>query len=181
MAGVCRCGAWQSVVVPAEKTQYRLILYVERSGDATYFLSVLYLVTTLFAARKLVMSRRAHEGRWEPESIFTASVLFASIIRFLSFATISMLSFKNVELMNTQVDNSFNPSWSTTDEFYTRVTVAIFSVGDFVFLTAYMMLVRVCVSAGECDDALTDSAPLPAPQRAAWPVGCTHPSMEWLR
>jgi hypothetical protein len=138
------CAARQSVVVPAEKTQYRLIVYVERSGDATYFLSVLYLMTTLFAMRKLYVSRRAHEGRWEPESIFTASVLFASIIRFLSFATISMLSFENIELMNTNPNNSISSSWSTTsnDEFYTRVTVALFSVGDFVFLTAYMMLVR---------------------------------------
>jgi len=88
---------------------------------------------------------RSHEGRWEPESLFTASVLFASIIRFLSFSTISMLSFKNIELNNTGTDDPAggNTSWSTTqhDEFYTRVTVTLFSVGDFVFLTAYMMLV----------------------------------------
>ncbi len=36
-----------SAVVPEEKSQYRLITYVERSGDATYFLAVLYFITTL--------------------------------------------------------------------------------------------------------------------------------------
>ncbi len=135
-------------------TQYRLILYVERSGDAMYFLSFSYFITLVFATRKLYLSRKAHGGRWEvrartrhghgmwhqmlrtissakvftryklfllllllvccwwvlvhcpnqPETIVGASVLFASIIRFLSFLTISVLSFKNIALMNESDD-----------------------------------------------------------------------------
>jgi hypothetical protein len=136
----------QAAVVPRAKIQYQLITFVEHSGDAMYFLAISYCLTMLVALRKLWLTRKANGGRWEPESIFVASVLFASVIRFLSFSTISILSFQNVHLRDSLSfdDDTAGKLWliSAHDEFYSRVTEALFSVGDFVFLTAYMMLVR---------------------------------------
>lgn len=124
-----------------------LVNYIQKSGDATYFLAISYMLTLIVSARKLYTLQKAVAGRWDPSSIFLASVVFASVIRFLSYATLCILSFESVRLRGGRAgddddDGHHRVVMTTHQDFYLRVLEVLFNVGDFVFLTAYMMLVR---------------------------------------
>ena len=122
-----------------------IINYVQKSGDATYFLALSYLFTLVVSAQKLFVLSRALKGRWEPSTLFLSSIVFASSIRFLSYTTLCILSFESVTLKtngDAADDDSGKAIVTTTHEdLYVRVLEVLFNIGDFVFLTAYMMLV----------------------------------------
>jgi hypothetical protein len=122
-----------------------IIQYVQKSGDATYFLAVSYLLTLMVSAWKLYMLLKAVKGRWEPSTIFLSSIVFASLIRLLSYTTLSILAFKSVTLKASwdsgDDDRDHVVVTTTHQDFYIRVLEVLFNVGDFIFLTAYMMLV----------------------------------------
>jgi hypothetical protein len=123
-----------------------LISYLQKSGDATYFLGLSYFLTLCVSSRKLYLLARALGGRWEPSTIFLASIVLASAIRFLSYMTLCVLAFKSIKLQTSwgsgQDDDGTSTTAKTTlDSFYVRVLEVMFNIGDFVFLTAYMMLV----------------------------------------
>jgi len=84
---------------------------LERSGTTTYVLGVIYLLTLLYCIRRFAMvataradgdaaSRRwpCTRWTWDIPRLFLASILFALLVRTMSFLTLAILALENVNI-----------------------------------------------------------------------------------
>ena len=125
--------------------RFRLLLYTEQSGAAPYVLAVAYLALLVFAGRKLHAARAQQTpGRWEPKALLFASAVFGCIVRVMAYVTMAVLSGYHLRLSvrGAGADDDDNDTFNSKHLlFYTRVAEVLFSVGDFVFLSAYLAVV----------------------------------------
>jgi hypothetical protein len=89
-------------------------------------------VTSLSASSR---GAAASGSRWDVGKLFVGSVFFACLVRALSFTTIAVLAFQNVEV------DSNDGGRTQEQEFYHRVLAILFNVGDWAAISTYLLLV----------------------------------------
>lgn len=116
------------------------------TSDASFFLALVYLLASLFAARKLYVIRLVSRS-WETTTYFVGSILFACSVRCLVFATLCALSLLDVGLTSGGTDASGNSDQRASVHaiFYLKTVRVLFNLGDFIVVSCYLLLVVVWV------------------------------------
>uniref|UniRef100_A0A7S1CHV7 THH1/TOM1/TOM3 domain-containing protein n=1 Tax=Bicosoecida sp. CB-2014 TaxID=1486930 RepID=A0A7S1CHV7_9STRA len=124
------------------------------NGDSAYFLALIYLVATVYAARKLYVIRLVSRG-WETTTYLVGSILFACAVRATVFATLCALA----EISTNAADSAgaldgggAAPGGGAVQQtllahaaFYEKSVRVLFNLGDFLSVSCYLLLVVVWV------------------------------------
>ena len=129
--------------LPATPTSIGSLLM--HSGSTSYVLFALYLVTLVFSVRRFcaLFWRTELARSWDTPDIFLASIVFLLLVRSLSFLTLAVLAFANVQIS----DGSGGGSGSQADypQLPATVLAVLFNVGDWATISTYLLLVVLWV------------------------------------
>lgn len=114
---------------------------IEKDGNNTYALGVLYVCASVYALRRLLVLWRATKNRWDTGLLFVASILFASLIRAFSFVALAVLSF-----LDLNISPSAGQQPTQQQVFYQRLLAVLFNTGDWAAVSTYLLLIVVWVT-----------------------------------
>lgn len=119
------------------------MIALEGLVGATLILSGLYLLISVYAARKLKYLHKVSPNL-NTRKLFVMTCLLTCILRFMSFASMTALNydkFDDVTNFNTAVDDGDDDSKSET--FFDKASLVLFDFPDFCCVSAYGLLLVV--------------------------------------
>eukprot|EP01138_Halocafeteria_seosinensis_P014604 gb/GECG01014909.1/.p1 GENE.gb/GECG01014909.1/~~gb/GECG01014909.1/.p1 ORF type:complete len:485 (+),score=43.88 gb/GECG01014909.1/:1-1455(+) len=125
---------------------------LERNGDVSFFLGITCLLMASFSVRKFMKVCKASQGKWNTKMLLMASIMMSSVVRFLTFTTLSIVSFStnaspdDEKLGEKEIRlNSREQFRSESFRLYIRSIDILINVGDYTFLSAYFLLLVITV------------------------------------
>lgn len=127
-------------------TPTNLGVLIERSGSNSFVLFALYLVSLVFAARRLSLLLRVKRD-WDAPLMFVGSIVFSLSVRTLSFGTLAVLAFRNVDVDSDAGGSGGNGGGSGgggpgggDQLFIQRCMAVLFNVADWSAVSTYSLL-----------------------------------------
>jgi hypothetical protein len=140
-------GAGTPAALGEQLTPTNLGELIERSGSNTFVLFALYAVSLVFAARRLSLLLRV-KREWDAPLMFVGSIVFSLSVRTLSFGTLAVLAFRNVDVDGGGsggggggggTGGGGNPGGSD-QLFIQRCMAVLFNVADWSAVSTYSLL-----------------------------------------
>lgn len=112
-------------------TRTSLAAIIERSPLTSYVLLLTYALSLVYSVRRFTRVAGCTCGVATTPLLFVASVVFVFLLRTLSFTTLAVLAFTNIDVSST------SSSIDVTGQalFYDRVLSVLFNVGDFAVIS----------------------------------------------
>lgn len=121
-----------------------MAIVLENLVIPTFILAIIYFLLTVYGFRKLLS---LHNGvsQINTRKLFVMSCLLSSMIRFLSFSSMSALNYFK---FNVKIDTSGSTDDSRgISEFYEKASLVLFDLPDFNIMSAYVLLLVVWAEA----------------------------------
>lgn len=109
---------------------------------ASLFLAIIYLVVVIYTYGKLKLLQSNSTNGLNTRKLFVIYLLIVALLRFMSFSSMVVLDFENVEYSN--IHSTFNNSYDQEGvDFFEKASLVLFDFPDFCCVSAYVLLMVI--------------------------------------